>query len=88
MALGLVRIEAMEGRREEVSKSVETKVSLEEALSQPNRFFPCSKHHVYLDLCQEHYLVMWHSGTRKYYDYQKDTYKGNSTDFTYILHTS
>ena len=84
----MVRIGPVEGRHEEVSKPVEAKITLEEALSQPGRFFPCSKQHVYLDLCQEHYLVMWHSGTRKYYDYQKDTYKGNTTDFTNILHTS
>lgn len=68
--------------------TVETRMALKEALSQPSRFFPCSKKHTYLDLCQEHYLVMWNSGTRNYSDYKKDTYKGSSTDFTYILHTS
>lgn len=76
----------MEKRQKE--STVETRMTLKEALSQPSRFFPCSKKHTYLDLCQEHYLVMWNSGTRKYSDYQKDTYKGSSTDFTYILHTS
>lgn len=70
------------------SNAMGSRVTLKSALSRPNRFFPCGKDPAYLDLCQEHYLVMWHSGTRKYSDYQKDAYKGNSTDFTYILHTS
>lgn len=57
------------------------------AINQSQRFYPCSTHPYNLQLCQEHYLVVWNS-KKGFFDYQKEQYNGGEIDFTYTVHSS
>ena len=58
-----------------------------EAISQSQRFYPCSNHSLNLHSCQEHYLVVWNT-KKRFFDYKKRQYNGGEIDFTYTVHSS